>query len=383
MRTLVQLVLCALASCDGSVATPSDPMMPMEPVVPELPTLEDLTTAQAETYVRRLAPILVRRTLQEAELAEVERDGGAAIRPLLESWTAESGFAEAARQMISLELGTSGRTDAIDLDLPGNLAAHLVREDLPYADILRASYCVDASGAEIACDTNAPYAAGVLATRAFLTGNEGRFNLKRARTMMRTFACLDYPIAQTIQPSLDKEVLLPMFQATTRDEQEDPRAIAGFGNGFGCYNCHSQFGAHAQLFVRFDRDGMYHADATGQQDPDGELGRSPNGLLTSHMVDPIRASSEESQLFGQRVANLADAARVFTEHPLFLECSTRMVIGFGFALAESVRDDIPDAVVQRIVEAAIARDPEPTLAVLAVEAFADTAVVNSVVGEGR
>ncbi len=32
-------------------------------------------------------------------------------------------------------------------------------------------------------------------------------------------------------------------------------AKSGFGNGFACYNCHSQFGAHAQLFVKFDEQG--------------------------------------------------------------------------------------------------------------------------------
>jgi hypothetical protein len=375
---------CLLASmgCDGSVAPydPADPRDPADPMMPVLPSLEDLTHAQAEAYLRRLAPILVRRTLEERELERIESDGGGAIRPMLDAWTAEPGFAEAARQMISLALGTSGRTEKIDLDLPGNLAAHLVREDLPYADILRAGYCVDAAGAETACDTGAPYAAGVLATRAFLTGNEGRFNLKRARTMMRTFACLDYPMEQQIQPSLEREVLLPMFRATRREEQEDVRALAGFGNGFGCYTCHSQFGAHAQLFVRFDREGIYHGDATGQQDPDGELGRSVNGLLTSHMSDPARASSEESQLFGEPVENLGDAARVLTASPVFLACSTRTVIGFGFALADSIAAEIPAPIIERIVAAALAREPEPTLETLAIEAFADTAVVSSIVG---
>lgn len=390
-RTLVLLAF-ALAACDGTVVGPtSSPGSTPPPASTDTPagrgattstappSLDEIDGAQATSYARQLAPLLVRRTIAADELDLLERDGGPAIPALVESWTVEPGFAEAARQMISLRLRTSGRTDAIDLDLPGNLAAHLVREDLPYADILRADYCVDATGARSECDTGAPYAAGVLATRAFLTGNEGRFNLKRARTMMRTFACLDYPMPETLQPPLTKEWLLPMFQASTPDEQEDERALAGFGNGFACYTCHSQFGAHAQLFVKFDRDGLHRADATGLQDPEGELGRSVDGLLTSHMIDPARAASEGSLMLGEPVANLADAARVLAGHPVFLECAARTLVGFGFGLADSVIAAIPDEIVGGIVARATAREPEPTLATLAVEVFSDPAVVRSAI----
>ena len=393
MTRAIAILCCACAlGCDGAVVgMPGGDTGGGEPVrepggttgepgTPTEPAADDLSAFDAEAarvYLTQLAPLLVRRGLDASEVAMIEASAGDAIRPIVEAWTAEPGFAEAARQMISLKLGASGRTDTIDLDLPGNLAAHLVREGLPFADILRAPYCVDATGTTMECDTGAPYAAGVLATRAFLTGNEGRFNLKRARTMMRTFACLDYPMADDVQPRLAREMLLPMFQARSPDEQEDTRALAGFGNGFACYDCHGQFGAHAQLFVRFDRDGVYHPDATGLQDPEGELGRSFDGLLTSHMLDPARAADESSQVFGAEVANLAEAAQVMTADPAFIACSTRTLIGFGFGLADSVANAVPSPIVERIVARSVTHEPEPTLATLAIETFSDAAIVSA------
>ena len=384
------LALAVLLGCDGAVMdvspeeaagteTPRTPAETLADPEPDL-SLSDVDADAAYAYASRLAPILVRRALLEDELALVETEGGGAIRPLVEAWTSEPGFETAAREMISLKLGASGRTDVIDLDLLGNLAAYLVRERLPVADLLRADYCVDENGATIACDTGAPYAAGVLTTRAFLTGNEGRFNLKRARTMMRTFACLDYPMGDEVQPRLPRESLLPMFQARSPDEQEDVRALAGFGNGFACYDCHGQFGAHAQLFVKFDRDGLFHPDATGQQDPDGELGRSFDGLLTSHMLDPAQAADESSLMFGREVRNLPDAVAILTADPAFLSCSTRTLLGFGFGLADSVATAVPATVVDRIVARAVAQEAEPSFATLAIETFADPSVVDAVVG---
>src|SRR5262249_31946514 len=149
----------------------------------------------------------------------------------------------------------------------------------------------------IACDTGAPYAAGVLATRAFLANNAGRFNLKRARTWMRTFACLDYPMPDALQPRLARDVLIPLFQQD-HDEKDN---VGSFGNGAACYTCHGQFGAHAQLFVKYDASGLWRANADGQQLPGGEQGRSANNLFTSHLSSPAAAASEASMVFGQPV----------------------------------------------------------------------------------
>ncbi|AKF10444.1 hypothetical protein DB32_007593 [Sandaracinus amylolyticus] len=328
----------------------------------------------AERYARRLAPMLVRRSLRESEIEQLER-GGLALATVLDAWTSEPGLERAARDMISTLLGTSGHRDGIDLDLPGNLAAHLVRADAPWSGILTSDHCVDASGAASACDTGAPYAAGVITTRAFLAGNHSRYNLRRARTLMRRFACVDYPIADDVQPRLERALLIPMFRATSADDQTEDAARAGFGNGLACYTCHGQFGAHAQLFVRYDRDGRYRADATGAQRAGGELGVSDvEGLYASHFVDPERARDERTEMLGQEVASLPDAARVIATSPAFLPCATRHLLAYGFDLAEPSGPAIDARTVDEIVRDA---GPDPSLRALARAAFLHPDVIRA------
>ena len=205
--------------------------------------LEPLTTAEVEFYLGRLAPALAGRSLTYEENLQIEAEGDAAISTLLTNWTAEPGFAEAMRNMVSTDLSVSGERDGVDFELPGNLVAQIVRDSLPWSTVLTADYCVTADGEMTDCDTGAPYEAGVLATRAFLISNKGRFNLGRAKKMLEVFACRGYPMEADIQTPLEKEILIPMFRAVTPDEQTVEEAEGGFGNGAGCYTCHAQFGA--------------------------------------------------------------------------------------------------------------------------------------------
>lgn len=391
------LLLYALimVACDASVhVTPASttsqepapqPEQPEQPVPPQPPTtplnldrdkhreeLAALTPEHAYAYLSRMAPMLVQRALNPQELEQINQQGGAAIAPMIATWVDSPAFAEAARAMIQLKLSTSGKTDQINFELPGNLAAHIVRERLPVHTLLTADYCIDNDGSQIDCDTDAPYKAGVLVTRAYMAGNASRFNLHRAATMLKTFACLSYPMDQAIQPSLEREELIPMFQVI--NEAED--VTGGFGNGFACYSCHSQFGAHAQLFVKFDSEGKWRVGAVGAQDPNGELGRSLGNLFTSHMDNPLKARREESQMFGQQVDNLSQAAKVLTESPEFLSCSTRNLIEFAFSLDEAQAKTIPKTLLDDIATLAIEDDgQEPTLSSLAKETFTHPAVV--------
>ena len=221
----------------------------------------ELSPAEAETYLGLLVQPLVGRVLSAAEREQIVARGGAAVTTLVTAWATEPGFAEAARRLVQQKLSVSGNKDGIDFELPGHLAAYVVRHDLPWSTLITADHCVSAAGERIACDTGAPYTAGVLTTRAFLTSRASRFNLTRSSALMRAFACRKYPLEDTLQPRLDRLSLIPMFQAQTAEEQTDPRAQSGFGNGFGCYTCHGQFSAHAQLFVKFDEQGRWHADA--------------------------------------------------------------------------------------------------------------------------
>lgn len=361
---------------DDPSTTPSEEQNEPDPeTIVETP---EFTSAQLVTYLRGISQMLVSRPLNPGEIEQVESDGVDALEPILRGWAAEPAFADNARFWMQKKLKASGERDGIDFELPGNLVSYVVSNDLPWKTILTADYCVDAQGSQIECDTGAPYAAGVLATRAFLAGNASRFNLGRANTLMEVFACRIYPMDRTLQPYLERESLIPMFQADSPEEQTVEEAAGGFGNGTGCYTCHGQFGAHAQLFVKYDEQGNYVPEADGQQDPEGELGRAGNGLMTSHLNDPAAAASEASQVFGEDVANLAEAAEAIAENDAFWTCMSHNVIQYSFGLGEAV--EIDPAMLADIGERAREINPDPTYADLVVATFTHPRVILSAVG---
>lgn len=370
---------------------------------PDDGTTDDTTTAttgdpapalvyspdETRVYLETLSPMIVGRLLSVDENNLIYHFGQDALVPIVEAWIHEPAFAETARAMLQVKLSASGSKDGIDFELPGNLAADLARRDRPYSEIITANYCVDAVGTTVPCDTGAPYTAGVLTTRAYLIANASRYNLRRARRMMFNFACELYPIDPALQPPVAKADLIPMFQAMTKDEQTVPEAANGFGNGEACYKCHSQFSAHAQLYVRFAQDGLYHADATGLQDPMNELGRSTNGLFASHFASPAAAPQEVSQMFGIPVANLVDAARELAKNPGFLPCAARNVLEYSFGMTEADAKEIHRSLLTDLAAQAIARDerlrPEthagPTFGDLFVVALTHPRVLKVVLGD--
>jgi hypothetical protein len=337
--------------------------------------VDPFTSARTQVYMRQLAPWFVSRELESDELAALESGKFAAIRPMLTEWTKEPAFPSAARRLISQRLSVSGERDGIDFDLPGNLAEYVVRENLPLSTLLTADYCVDAKGSKRTCDSGAPFAAGVLATRAYLASRMSRFNLTRASTMMRTFSCRTYPIDDEVEPRLPRERLIPMFQSDA-EVDDDGQAKATFGNGAACYECHGQFGAHAQLFVRFDETGTYRPDATGIQDPKGELGRSTDRLFASHLKATTEAKTEKSQMLGHVVNDLREAARVLAEDPGFVPCQAKNLLDYALRLPPSA--EVDPLVLDEIAQQARSGG-EATFASLVVETFAHPRVVTSVV----
>ncbi len=337
-----------------------------------------LTPEAARLYLTQLAPLLVGRELNLNELELVHNAGEPAVKAALLAWTTERGFQDAARLLIQQQLSASGTKNGVDFELPGNLAAYLAKQRLPLTLLLTADYCVSAAGAKIDCDSGAPFKAGVLTTRAFLMGRAGRFNLTRAGTLMKVFACRHYPMEDELQPRLERSTLIPMFQSQTPEEQTNPAAASGFGNGFACYTCHGQFSAHAQVFVRFDATGIWRGTATGLQEPaPAELGRSPGNLFASHLQDPGAAKLETSQVFGKAVANLAEAGRVIADSPTFLPCQARNFLELALGLDAST--EVPKAVLDEVTAAALAANPEPDFAALMVATFTHPRVMDAVV----
>lgn len=365
------LLLAALGACASPTSTPSasrrggggDDAVPADPT-------SAFTAEDVQGYLRQLAPYFPARELEPAELARIEQEKYDAIVPIVSAWTKEQAFPEAARRLISTKLSVSGTRDGIDFELPGNLAAYVVREDEPFSMILKADHCVDGEGKKRDCDTGAPFQAGVLGTRAFLASRASRFNLTRASTMLATFACTHYPLRPELEPRLPRERLIELFKA---DLAPDSGAEA-FGNGTACYSCHAQFGAHAQLFVRFDEKGTYRAEASGVQDPGGELGRAKDGLFASHLDEPEEARDEKSQMFGKPVNNLKEAAAVLAESDSFVPCQIDNLV--RYALRIPAKTTLPPEVTAEIVERAGA---DPTFSALVIHTFAHPRVVASVV----
>jgi hypothetical protein len=357
------------ANAAGATPAPLPPRAPRKPP----------SGAEARAYLELLAPLLVGRTLKAAEsqaLAEAGDDGRPALAKVLGDWKKDPGLVDTARMLISKFLATSGSREGIDFNLPGNIAATVARNDLPWSTVLTSETCYDSRGAKATCDTGAPYTAGVLTTRAFMASRIGRFNLTRASALLGTFACREYPMEPELEPRVAKDALITMFQAETETEQQDSRAANSFGNGFQCYGCHGQFSLHAQLFVKFDELGKYQARATGAQDPKGELGRSTGSLYASHFAKSEMAASEESQMFGEKVKNLGEAARVLARHDIFATCAARKLIEYTLGLdsGAEVKPELLEGIAARA-----RRDGDPTFATLVFETFSDEDVVRTVV----
>ncbi|HKY36633.1 MAG TPA: hypothetical protein VJN18_11875, partial [Polyangiaceae bacterium] len=333
---------------------------------------------QAETYLGKMAPPVVGRVLNADERALVTEKGGAAIGSVVSGWLKEPGFVKSARRFVELGLQVSGTLNGVDFDLPGNLVEYVVTSNRPWSEILTSESCYDAALQPIACDTGAPYTAGVLTTRAYLISRSSRFNLTRSSALMKNFACQVYPQEETLQPKIIKERLIPMFQANTPEEQTDDRAKSGFGNGLGCYSCHGQFSLHAQLYVKFNSAGLYKAEATGLQDPDGELGRSLGGLMASHLQNATEAASEHSNMFGQDVENLKAAAKVVANQATFAPCAARRFLDFALGV-QSGSIEYDAAIFDQVVTAAKAVQPELTLPEIVMHLLTHPTVVTSVV----
>jgi hypothetical protein len=338
------------------------------------------TTAQVLDYMRFVGPSLIGRVLSDDEEAKLTTGGVSAVKPIVESWVAEPGFVEAVKSMMEIRLGTNGKRGMVDYNLAGYIVAHVVKNKLPWSNILTSDTCYDASDKPMACDTGAPFTAGVLTTRGFLAGNEGRFNLGRARAMVLAFMCRDYPMEDTLQPYIDKPKLKLMFRASNAMEQQVAEVAGGFGNGLACFTCHGQFSNHAQPFVKFDKNGTWISDATGLQSMTGQLGESDRNLSASHMDAAADAASESAQWWGTPIANLAEGAAVMAKAPTFRECAVQQLLDLGVGLDLGFDTQVKGlavlpAFLTDIANSVATASPDPTIQELAVAAYSDVRVM--------
>jgi hypothetical protein len=338
------------------------------------------TGQQALDYMRYIGPSLIGRVLTDAEEAQLLAGAASAVKPIVETWVKDDGFVEAVKSMLEIRLGSNGKRGSVDFNLPGYIVRHVVKNNLPWSNVVTSQTCYDASDAAIPCDTGAPYTAGVLTTKGFLAGNEGRFNLGRARAMLLTFMCRDYPAEPELQPYIDKPRLKLMFRASNAAEQMVAEVAGGFGNGLGCFSCHGQFSNHAQPFVKFDKSGTWLGDATGAQSTTGQLGESDRGLMASHFESPTEAASEKAQWFGAEIDNLAGGAAVMGKSPRFQECAVQQLIDMGVGLdlgfdtkvkGLAVMNDFLTDIAAKVTKTS----SDPTMQELAIATYSDVRVM--------
>lgn len=317
----------------------------------------------AISYLSLFSTQIAHRPLNEAETALIRAQGTNAFPQIVRAWYAEPQFVESAQMFIENLIRTGGVKGGVDMNMPGNLARDIARRERPYADLVTAATCVNAAGNSAACDTNAPFNAGVLTTKAFLVSKAGPYNISRAGKMISRFLCTSYPLPDMEEPKIQQSALIDQF-ATTAGK-------ITFGNGNNCYSCHSQFGHHAQFFVKFDLNGNYQAGATGVQNPAATDGFSANNTMTSHYRDPMRASNEASQIFGRSAANLGEAGRVLAENSRFLPCAVQNLMFHYMRLPQASVASIKPELYIQIANQAKANSPNPSFSHLL------TAIINN------
>ena len=321
-------------------------------------------------YMNHLAAKIIGRPLNQGEHDSLSIKGRNAIPPIIRSWLKRDSFMLSIKNYMANLLRNSGQFGAIDYNLPSNLAMDLHANNRPFSEIITAQSCRDQNGEDINCDSQAPFNAGVLTTRAFLSKYAGAFNLSRAGKLLNAFVCQDYPLPTVIEPRAEKEALIEPFSLTEG---------TGFGNGSNCYVCHSQFAWHAQLFVKFDKDGIYREDANGLQDTQSsaESGFSTHGLLASHFSDPDLAKSEASQMLGTKVQNLREAAKVIADHPKFTECTVKNILNHYLSLDIKEHMAINYKLFEIIADKILKENSKPSFGEILVHSLSNDIVVKS------
>lgn len=326
---------------------------------------------QALSYMSFLSVRLVGRSLNTTEINLLKAEGSKAFTSIVGNWVNEAGFAASMQIYTDTLMGTSGVSTAGDFNLPGYLAKDIVLKKKPYSELLTAQSCVNSTGQPIACDTQAPFTAGVLTTKAFLVTYKGAYNISRAGKLLKKFTCSSYPLSEADEPRLTQEELITQF-ATQAGK-------ITFGNGNNCYSCHSQFGLHTQFFVKFDTNGVYKSIANGLQNTSTAVtdGFSTNSTYTSHLKSPARAQDESSRIFGRTARNLAEAAKIIVEHPRFKTCAVQNLMKYSLRLSDQDLASVNVALFEEIAKSAMLINTDPHFSDLVKSIVTNKHVFNS------
>ncbi len=267
-----------------------------------------LKPADFQRAYRRASVIFLRSSPSLDQLQSVvDRDSyNQAIRELVDN----PAFVSTMRTYHQAFFEMSGMEDDINYDEPANLAAYLIRENMDFRDILRATYCVNNDLERIDCSSfegntqmQDTYAAGVITTQAFLRNWESSFNFVRTRETLKAFGCEEYP------DSTDAGM-------TRREVETGVHTWECTNCVPSCYSCHSTMNARATLFYDFDINGVFDLDPPNRT-------RTLNDEGGPSQRTDLLIEGAAPRFNGQVMNNLRDYALALSDTPKFTQCLAR------------------------------------------------------------
>ena len=339
-----------------------------------------VTNYTPRTYLERLAGTMVSRSLLDSELKSIKEQEWDSVRETISYWTTTKEFEYSIAEYISLLTRTGGSDPdypEIDFNNPQKLTLNIHKQGGSYDEIISSNTCQSGS---VFCDSSAPSGAGLLTTRAFLKIHGGPYNIARANKLMKYFACSSYPVKYYGMSETGGVTLVdePRLRESELIHPFNQRKMDGFGNGSDCYLCHGQFGKHTQLFVKFDYLGMHRELADGIENPKNQSGFSRYGTFTSHLSNPLAASSSRSNFFGTDIENLNEAMKILADNEVFWQCAVKNVLGHYMRIPKKQLNLIDKRILNRLVKEHNFINKKPSFSELVIKVMSDQMIIDQI-----
>ncbi len=307
--------------------------------------MRTFTSEELARALKIVAQTLVSRDPTANELAQAAK-GVDAYKEVIESYFATPSFQTTHLNYYRAFFEMAGTANGIDYDEPANLAVYIAVNDLPFTEILRATYCVKNENGELkkkpcsSFNNNESLAqsqgAGVVTTQAFLQKWSSSFNFRRVSKAFKFFACSEYP--DPTDPGMTEKEISDSVKNFSCTDCEP-----------ACYSCHRTLNPRATLFYVFDRSGKYNpaiADASQAQDPN--VANLTDTNTVSFRRDLIK-ENVQIRYHGRPVKSVKEYAYWLSENKSFRDCFAQRMVNLLLGRGpyepmppefQNVRDDV-------------------------------------------
>jgi len=312
------LMVLSLAGCSGvgNPAASGPPLSFNDYVVRHQAAVQaaqlNFSAGQLRAALRIVAQTLLNRDATEFEM-QTAVNGIAAYSATVQSYLAGPDFVTNQIHYYQNFFSLTGQVSGVDYDEPAHLAAFLSANDHDFREILTAPYCVSMVGGVLtqgSCSAfgdaaaQAQQGAGVLTTKAYLTGTRSAFYFHRANAASTLFACRNLATSPDLQDHglLVNEISaqLKTFNCTTCNP--------------ACYGCHNNLNPRASLFYAFDWMGNYDPNPT-----DPALAAQTDTGAVSTVADLLTPGASP-RFLGRQVSSVQDFAKLFADNIDFRDC---------------------------------------------------------------